>query len=121
MQYAHARICSILRNAKAEGIAAEDTKPEYLSRLTAPEERELILFLSSLTGEIVNAARSYDPARITHYITELATRFHKFYAACRVVGEDKELTLARLSLANATRIAVKNVLSMLKIEAPEKM
>ena len=121
VQYAHARICSILRNAKAGGVNAEDLKPEYLNALTAPEERELILFLSSLTGEIVNAARSYDPARITHYVTELATRFHKFYAACRVVGEDKELTLARLSLANATRIAVKNVLSMLKIEAPEKM
>ena len=121
VQYAHARICSILRNAKAEGIAAKDAKPEYFSRLTAPEEKELILYLSSLTGEIINAASSYDPARITHYVTELATRFHKFYAACRVVGEDRELTLARLSLADAVRIAIKNVLTMLKIDAPEKM
>lgn len=121
VQYAHARICSILRNAKAEGIDPGALKPEYLGLLTAPEERELILHIASLTGEIVSAAKTYDPARITHFVTELATRFHKFYAACRVVGEEKELTLARLALANAARITIKNVLTMLKIEAPEKM
>ncbi|MBO4734504.1 MAG: arginine--tRNA ligase [Clostridia bacterium] len=121
VQYAHARICSILRNAEGEGISLRDLKPEYLRMLTAPEERELILYLSSLTGEIVNAAKTYDPARITHFVTELATRFHKFYAACRVMGEDRKLTLARLALADASRIAIKNVLSLLKIDAPEKM
>lgn len=121
VQYAHARICSILRNAAGEGIKTEDLKEEYLLKLTAPEEKDLIFYLSVLTGEIVCAAKTYDPARITHYVTELATRFHKFYAACRVVGEDKELTLARLALCAAVRTAVKNILTMLKIEAPEKM
>ena len=121
VQYAFARICSILRNAKAEGINGEDLKPEYLLKLTAPEEKELILYISSLTSEIINAAKTYDPARITHYVTELATRFHKFYAACRVVGEEKELTLARLALTKATSTVIKNVLTMLKINAPEKM
>ena len=121
VQYAHARICSILRNAKSEGIDIDALTPENLLKLTAPEERELILYLSALTGETVNAAKTYDPARITHYVTELATRFHKFYAACRVMGEDRELTLARLALTKATGTAIKNVLEMLKITAPEKM
>ena len=121
VQYAYARICSILRNAEAGGIKTEDLKEEYLLKLTAGEERDLILYLSSLTGEIINAAKTYDPARITHYVTELATRFHKFYAACRVVGEEKDLSLARLALTKATGIAIKNVLTLLKINAPEKM
>lgn len=121
VQYAHARICSIIRNAKSEGIDISELKPEYLLKLSSPEERELILYISALTDEIISAAKAYDPARITHYVTELATRFHKFYAACRVVGDDKELTLARLALSKATATVIKNVLSMLKIEAPEKM
>ena len=121
VQYAHARICSIIRNLSAEGIKAELPEKSALLRLTAPEERELILYLSSLTDEIISAAKTYDPARITHYVTELATRFHKFYAACRVKTEDRDLTLARLALTNASGIAIKNVLTMLKVEAPEKM
>ncbi len=121
VQYAYARICSIIRNLKEEGIQAKDLKPEHLELLTAPEERELILYLSSLTDEIINAAKAYDPARITHYVTELATRFHKFYAACRVKNDDEGLTLARLALSAATGIAIKNVLTMLSITAPEKM
>lgn len=121
VQYAHARICSIIRNAKSEGIDISELKPEYLLKLTSSEERELILYISALTDEIISAAKAYDPARITHYVTELATRFHKFYAACRVVGEDKEITLARLALSKATATVIKNVLYMLKIDAPEKM
>lgn len=121
VQYAHARICSILRNAESEGVLVKDLKPAYLLKLTAGEERELISYLAALTDEIISAAKTYDPARITHYVTELATRFHKFYAACRVMGEDRELTLARLALVKATGTALKNVLTMLKIDAPEKM
>lgn len=121
VQYAHARICSILRNAESEGVSVKDLKPAYLLKLAAPEERELISYLAALTDEIISAAKTYDPARITHYVTELATRFHKFYAACRVMGEDRELTLARLALVKATGTALKNVLTMLKIDAPEKM
>ncbi|MBR6902986.1 MAG: arginine--tRNA ligase [Clostridia bacterium] len=121
VQYAHARICSIIRNAKSEGIDISDLRQTHLLKLTAPEERELILYISALTDEIISSAKAYDPARITHYVTELATRFHKFYAACRVVGDNKELTLARLALSKATATVIKNVLCMLKIEAPEKM
>lgn len=121
VQYAHARICSILRNAESEGLNAAALKPEYLLRLTDPAERELILYISALTNEIIASAKSYDPARMTHYVTELATRFHKFYAACRVITDDSALTLARLALCKATATTIKNVLSMLKIDAPEKM
>ena len=99
----------------------EEFKDEYLNLLTNPLERELILFISSLTDEIIAAAKTYDPARITHYVTELATRFHKFYAECRVKNDDKALTLARLSLTKACGITIKNVLTLLKITAPEKM
>ena len=121
VQYAHARICSILRNAAEQGLSPDGANADGLLKLTAPEERELILHLASLTGEIASAARTYDPARITHYVTELATRFHKFYAACRVMGEDADISAARLALTKATGITIKNVLTMLKITAPEKM
>ncbi|MBR4909932.1 MAG: arginine--tRNA ligase [Clostridia bacterium] len=121
VQYAHARICSILRNAAEQGMTPEGADENCLLKLTAPEERELILYLSSLTDEIINAARTYDPARMTHYVTELATRFHKFYASCRVMGEERETALARLCLTKATGIAIRNLLGLLKITAPEKM
>lgn len=121
VQYAYARICSILRNLESEGIKAVDCDGEKLSLLTAAEEKELILHIAALTDEIVASAKAYDPAKITHYVQELATKFHKFYAACRVKGIDEELMLARLSLCKATATVIKNVLTMLKIEAPEKM
>lgn len=121
VQYAYARICSILRNLADEGVARRDCTADELSMLNAPEERELIIHISALTDEIVLSAKTYDPARITHYVNELATKFHKFYAACRVKGEDESLTMARLNLCYATGIVIKNVLDMLKITAPEKM
>lgn len=121
VQYAYARICSILRNLAEDGITMRKCTPAELSLLKAPEERELIIHISALTNEIVASAKSYDPARITHYVNELATKFHKFYAACRVKGEDESLTQARLNLCYATSVVIKNVLDMLKISAPEKM
>lgn len=121
VQYAYARICSILRNLAEDGTVKRDCTTEELSLLKAPEERELIIHVSALTEEIVQSAKSYDPARLTHYVNELATKFHKFYAACRVKGEDEALTQARLNLCFATGIVIKNVLDMLKITAPEKM
>ncbi len=121
VQYAYARICSILRNLEAEGVKAVECDSEKLSLLTASEEKELILHIAALTDEIVASAKAYDPAKITHYVQELATKFHKFYAACRVKGIDEDLMLARLSLCKASATVIKNVLTMLKIEAPEKM
>jgi hypothetical protein len=121
VQYAHARICSIIKRAKEQG--AEITMPtdEELKLLSSSEERELITHLSMLTDEIIAAAKSYDPARITHYVIELATLFHKFYNAHRVVAENKALMNARLYLCTAVKSTIYNVLTMLKITAPESM
>ena len=121
VQYAHARICSILRNLEAEGITAKPCTKAELKLLTAPEEQALILKLSSLTDEIITAAKTYDPTRMTHYVMDVATLFHKFYNACRVKGEDAALTQARLALCTATACVIRNVLSMLKVDAPEQM
>lgn len=121
VQYAYARICSILRNLTEDGITRRDCSAEELSMLNAPEERELIIHISALTDEIIQSAKTYDPARLTHYVNELATKFHKFYAVCRVKGEDEKLTQARLNLCYATGTVIKNVLDMMKINAPEKM
>ncbi len=121
VQYAHARICSILAKLKQEGIELDDTQSCRYELLTASEERELIRHIAQLPGEIVEAAKSYDPARITRYVITLATLFHKFYNACRVKNEDKELMMARLSLCMAVKVVLNNVLRLLKITAPESM
>ncbi|MDD6672545.1 MAG: arginine--tRNA ligase [Eubacteriales bacterium] len=121
VQYAHARICSILKKAKEQGIEACDVSQSALNRLNTSEERELISFLAGLTDEIITSAKAYDPARITHYVIELATLFHKFYNAHRVVSEDEELTQARLYLCTAVKNTIKNILVMLKVDVPESM
>jgi len=120
-QYAHARICSIFRRFAEEGIAPRACTKEELSLLCAPEERELIRLLAALTGEIAEAARAYDPARVTRYCMELAGQFHKFYNACRIKGEEEALLQARLSLCACVRDVLGNLLRMFKIEAPERM
>ena len=121
VQYAHARICSIIKKAQAEGIEIGEPTDEILSKLSSDAERELISFMSTLTNEIITAAKNYDPARITHYVIELATLFHKFYNAHRVVSDDKELTRARLYLCTAVKNTIKNILVMLKVSVPEAM
>lgn len=120
-QYAHARICSIFKKLSSEGIEPEDCTDSQLMLLTQPEERELIRHLASLTGEIVTAAKNYDPARITRYVVELATLFHKFYNSCKVNCGDNDLTQARLYLCACVRDTLRNVLEMLKITVPESM
>lgn len=121
VQYAYARICSIIRNLEAEGITRRKCTSEELALLNAPEERELTLHIAALTDEIISAAKTYDPAKITHYVEELATKFHKFYAVCRVKGADEPLMQARLTLCADTATVIKNVLTLMKINAPEKM
>lgn len=121
VQYAHARICSILKKAQSEGVVLSTPTDEELLKLNAPEEREVIRHLASLTGEIVTAAKSYDPAKITHYVIELATLFHKFYNAQRVMVEDEGLMQARLYLCTAVKNTIYNILTMLKITVPESM
>ena len=121
VQYAHARICSILKNLAAEGISPRPVTAAELDLLTTSEEKELIRKLATLPEEIIGAAKNYDPARLTHYVIDTATLFHKFYNACRVKGEEEPLMQARLALCMATRIVIENVLGLLKITAPESM
>ena len=120
-QYAHARICSILRKLDAEGVEPRECTIPELALLTAPEEKELIKHLSGLTDEIIASAKNYDPAKITRYAVELATLFHKFYNACRVGVEDESLMQARLSLCLCVRTVLRNVLTMFRISVPESM
>lgn len=121
VQYAHARICSILRNLKAEGIEPQPCTTEQLCLLTQPAERELIVHISALPQTIVNAALNFDPAIITKFAYDLASLFHRFYNSCRVKGAEPDLMQARLALCVATKTTLANVLSLLKITAPEQM
>lgn len=120
-QYAHARICSILKKSAAQGTELRDVTDEELLLLSAPEERELIRHLAALTDEIVLSAKNYDPARITRYVIELATLFHKFYNSCRVTCEDESLMQARLFLCVCVRDTIRNILEMFRITVPESM
>lgn len=121
VQYAHARICSIMRNLKADNISFRDCSKQELELLSTKEERELIVHLAALTEEVINAAKTYDPAKMTHYVSELATKFHKFYNACRVRGIEEPLMMARIMLCRCTGIVIKNILNMMKVDAPESM
>ncbi len=120
-QYAHARICSILSKLESEGKVIRDCTAKELMLLSTEEERELIRYLSSLGDVIINAAKNYDPAKVTHYAIELATHFHKFYNNCRVGVEDEKLMQARIFLCICTRDTMKSILKMLKVDAPERM
>lgn len=122
VQYAHARICSIIKKAQEQGVELKIPSDDELALLNSKEEKDLIRHLSLLTDEIVAAAKSYDPAKITHYVIELATLFHKFYNAQRVMLDDNEgLMQARLFLCKAVKDTIYNILTMLKITAPKVM
>ncbi|MEE3333849.1 MAG: arginine--tRNA ligase [Ruminococcus sp.] len=121
VQYAHARICSILKAIKKDGIEPRKCSAEELGLLTQPEEKELINHIAQFSDEIVSAAADYDPTKITRYVTQTATLFHKFYNSCRVKCDDESLMQARLSLCSAVKTVIKNVLDMFNIECPESM
>ena len=121
VQYAHARICSILRALKADGIEPRECTNEELMLLKEPEEVELIRHMASYTDEIIAAAKAYDPARINHYVITLATLFHKFYNSCRVKGVEDGLCAARLTLCVCAKTIIHNVLAMFKISCPDSM
>ncbi len=120
-QYANARIHSILRKIEADGVTVRDCTKDELKLLTAPEEIELIRHLASLTDEIVNSAKNYDPAKITRYCIDLATLFHKFYNACRVAVEDEALMQARIYLCTCVMNVITNILTTFSISTPESM
>lgn len=121
VQYAHARICSILRGLREEGVSVRSYDKINPSVLTAEEELDLLRKLCDFPEEIRMAAEALEPARITRYVVDLATVFHSFYTACHVRVEDEELMNARLKLADSVRIVIHGILNMLKITAPEKM
>ncbi len=118
IQYAYARICSILRNTEAPLPRAQEA---VLEALQDPAELALIRKIADLPGEILFAATSLEPHRLAHYAYELATLFHGFYTTCRVLTEDPVLRAARLVLVNACRITLRNTLGLLGVSAPERM
>ncbi len=122
VQYAHARICSLLRAMREEELTLEKCDRKHLMLLSQPQELELIRHLAALPSELDAAAKQYDPSKVTKYATELATLFHKFYDACSIkYAETSALKQGRLLLCEAVRQTIANTLHILKINAPEKM
>lgn len=121
VQYAFARISSILRLINEEGITIKPAQDTDLTLLAEPEEIDLIRLLASFPEEIKEAAKDYDPSKITRYSIDVAALFHKFYNACRVKNDNAELMNARLVLCNSVKTVLKNCLDLLKVNAPEKM
>ena len=119
VQYAHARICTLIENLKAEGHAVPDTLDASL--LTDETERELIKQLAALPEEIRLAARDLDPSRVNKYVSELAARFHRFYTVCRIKDAEPGVLEARLYLADCVRRVIAISLSIIGVHAPEKM
>ena len=121
IQYAYARICSIIKKAEQEGIKIDKNKKVNLHLLDKEEEIELIKKLSSLKEVVRKSALTWKPHLLTTYLYDLASSFHKYYTVHRVITEDKELTKARLILIDCTRIVLFNTLKILGISAPESM
>ena len=121
VQYAYARICTLLKNLASEGYAVPKAAEADLSVLNSEEEKALIKQLAQYPAVVLLAARDYDPSFINRYLSDLAAAFHKFYNACRIKGEDEAVIAARLKLAEATRQVLANGLKVIGCSAPEKM
>lgn len=121
VQYAHARMCSIISLLEEEGVKVKKASELDLSLLVETQEKDLLKKLCDLPEEIKSAALVYEPSRLTRYCIDLASLFHAFYNSCHVRQENRELMEARLKLVDSVRIVLKNVLSMLAIDAPERM
>ena len=121
VQYAYARICTLLKALAAEGHTVPAAADADLSVLTADEEKALIKQLAQYPAVVYLAARDYDPSFINRYLGELAAAFHKFYNACRIKGEAENVLLARLKLADTARAVLKNGMTLIGCSAPEKM
>ncbi len=120
VQYAHARICRMLEKLTEEGQAPVKLSADKL-RFTEEAELAVIRQLAALPDTINDAAKTYNPSKITRYAYELAQLFHKFYDTCKIKGEAQEIAASRLALCTAVKIVIKNMLDMLKVDAPEKM
>ncbi|MEG1633513.1 MAG: arginine--tRNA ligase [Oscillospiraceae bacterium] len=121
VQYAHARICSLLANLAEEGHAAPSVSELDPALLATELERELIKQLAALPDELLRAAAAYDPSRVNRYVTEVAARFHKFYNACRIRDAEKGVLEARLKLAECTGSVINVCLGIVGVTAPNKM
>ncbi len=121
VQYAHARICTLLKNLASEGYTVPAASEVDFSLLSGDAEKSLIKQLAHYSEVVRLAARDYDPSHINRYLTELAAAFHKFYTVCRIKGEEKPVLLARLKLADAARAVLKNGMVLIGCSAPEKM
>lgn len=118
-QYAHARICSITRTANEKGIEFKNENAYHL--LTEKSEMELIKKLMEFPSLVLRCATEYEPHMLTQYLSEVSAAFHKFYTECRVIGDDEQLSQARLGLCLATKTILANGFSLLGVAAPEKM
>ena len=121
VEYAHARICSLLRALAEEGVIVPAQADVDMSILNGETEQALIKQIAQFCEEIKLAARDYDPSHINRYLQELAACFHRFYNACRIKGEEPAVQAARLKLADDTRVVLKNGLKLIGVDAPEKM
>ena len=121
VQYAYARICTLLKNLAAEGYSVPHAAEADLSMLNGEEEKALIKQLAQYPAVVLLAARDYDPSFINRYLSDLAAAFHKFYNACRIKGEAENVLLARLKLADTARAVLKNGMTLIGCSAPEKM
>ncbi|MBQ7953352.1 MAG: arginine--tRNA ligase [Clostridia bacterium] len=121
VQYAHARICSIIRLLEEAGKKVKPSTEIKREILVKEEEFNLLRKIAELPDEIKASAETLEPSKLTRYSVELANSFHSFYNECHVNIEDEELSHARLKLIDCARIALANVLELLKVEAPEKM
>ena len=121
VQYAHARICSILKKMESEGVQFAGAEKVDATLLTEPSEMDLIRMLAAFPQEIVMAAEKYDPSRINRFVIDLASAFHRFYGSCRIQGADPAVQQARLALCIGVKNVIFNVLTMFKINVPEKM
>ena len=119
VEYAHARICSLLRALETDGVTVPETAD--LSLLSGEAEKALIKQIAQYCEEIKLAARDYDPSHINRCLQELAACFHRFYTACRIKGEEPAVRDARLKLADTTRAVLKNAMTLIGCSAPEKM
>ena len=121
VQYGHARIAAIIRKAEASGITIKPVEDVALGLLVHEAEAELLRALADVPGALARAAELRAPHRIAHVAQDLAGRFHRFYTECRVVGDDAELTQARLWLCRATQQVLANLLQVLGVSAPTRM
>ena len=121
VEYAHARICSLMRALAEEGVTVPNQADVDMSILNGETEQALIKQIAQFCEEVKLAARDYDPSHINRYLQELAACFHRFYNACRIKGEEPKVQAARLKLADDTRVVLKNGLKLIGVDAPEKM